>query len=142
RARARVAAAPVLAAGAAARPRGGLAPNAAANASATRGGARSRRPRRMALRTVKNAYGDLSVVDELPTDAAAFQQAMRGVLAAGDRGVWLRVPWSTHAHLLPVAASLGFTPHHTHRDVVTLQAWLPAKANPTPAYCHHAAGAG
>lgn len=58
-----------------------------------------------ALTTLRNAYGDLSVVSPLPADVASARAGLEGVLAAADRGVWLRLPWS-QAALLPMVAGL------------------------------------
>ena len=84
---------------------------------------------------IVNSYGDTQIVGDVSAlpldDALAF---LRGVVAAADRGVWLRVPFTEEGvRLIAAAWSLGFTQAHSSRgNVVTLQCWRRAGVNPTP----------
>lgn len=84
---------------------------------------------------IVNSYGDTQIVGDVSAlpldDAVAF---LRGVVAAADRGVWLRVPFTEEGvRLIAAAWSLGFTHAHSSRgNVVTLQCWRRVGLNPTP----------
>jgi ADP-ribose pyrophosphatase YjhB (NUDIX family) len=59
--------------------------------------------------------------------------------------VWLRLPFTDCAALLPALARRGFLPHHAERGGahLVLQAWLPRAApNPTPPHAHVDVGCG
>ncbi len=95
------------------------------------------------LASVTNAYGDLDVIGALPSSVSAFESFVSPLLSSHTRGIWLRVPCEpAFGGVLSRAIELGFRAHHAHGNVITLQAWRSPARNPTPAYGHHAVGAG
>jgi 8-oxo-dGTP pyrophosphatase MutT (NUDIX family) len=93
-----------------------------------------------------DSYGGVVVdADGLPPDAAAFAAALAASVsawvAAGRRGVWLKLPLE-HAALVPPAVAAGFIFHHAEPGHLMLTRWLPSGPSPLPANASHQVGVG
>ena len=82
---------------------------------------------------------------DLPKDPQQFEKLLAETVEVlrqeKVKGVCLEVHFDDYL-LLGVAKKLGFTLHHTDKDVIMLQKWLPETKNRLPAYSTHYIGVG
>jgi ADP-ribose pyrophosphatase YjhB (NUDIX family) len=82
---------------------------------------------------------------DLPKDPQLFEQLLAATIEAFRqekvKGVCLEVSLDDYL-LLGVTKKFGFSLHHTDKDVITLQKWLPETKNRLPAYSTHYIGVG
>ena len=98
------------------------------------------------LPNTRDAYNTRYIShQDLPKDPQLFEQLLAATIEAFRlekvKGVCLEVTLEDYL-LLGVAKKLGFSLHHTDRDVITLQKWLPETKNRLPAYSTHYIGVG
>ncbi|NEZ05003.1 NUDIX domain-containing protein [Wenzhouxiangella sp. XN201] len=97
------------------------------------------------LQGLRNRYGGVFIAgSELPSEAAAFRDAIATALAAWTREglklAWLEIP-ARRGELLPEALDLGFTLHHCRNETLMLVQRL-VEAAYIPEACTHSIGAG
>ena len=98
------------------------------------------------LPNTRDAYNTRYIShQDLPKDPQLFEQLLAATIEAFRlekvKGVCLEVTLEDYL-LLGVAKKLGFSLHHTDKDVITLQKWLPETKNRLPAYSTHYIGVG
>jgi 8-oxo-dGTP pyrophosphatase MutT (NUDIX family) len=82
---------------------------------------------------------------DLPKDPQQFETLLKATVEVFQqekvKGVCLDIHFDDFM-LLGVAKNHGFTLHHTDKEVITLQRWLPETKNRLPAYSTHYIGVG
>lgn len=100
------------------------------------------------LESVEDRYGGVEVTlrkgtgGEVTNFVNELRAALESWVAAGKRGVWLKLPLEAHG-LVSSAVSFGFGFHHATSDYLQLTRWLPTDVpSPLPRYAFTLIGVG